>query len=391
VVQRFFPWWYNAITPARKNVMSRIVRPRLAILGAGPLGIEAALAAAHLQVPFVVYERGQVGQSLRAWGHARLFTPFGINSTTLGKNSLRHDQPRIALPADADHVSGRDFLKVYLEPVAQLPQMRDHIQAQTEVVSVGRRGCLAADSLDDARRRQQPFILLLRDQKGVERIEEADVILDCTGVYGRHRWLGDGGIPARGERKAAAHIAYGLEDILGERRGHYAGRTTLVVGGGLSAASTVCDLATLGEKETATWVIWAARGPSSLPIRRISGDPLKERDRVAMRANQLAARPDGNVEFHGQTWIVAVEGDNNGGFRVEARKNGETVQWQVERVIANVGYRLDNELARELRPNEPDYHVLGVRGSDRPTGFLLQQGFEQIRELFRRITGKTIP
>ena len=73
--------------------MSRIVRPRLAILGAGPLGLEAALAAAHLQLPFAVYVRGQVGQSLRQWGHVRLFTPFALNSTTLGKKSLRDDQP----------------------------------------------------------------------------------------------------------------------------------------------------------------------------------------------------------------------------------------------------------------------------------------------------------
>ena len=52
--------------------------PRVAILGAGPVGLEAALYAAALRLPFTVYERGRVGEHLRRWGHVRLFSPFGI-------------------------------------------------------------------------------------------------------------------------------------------------------------------------------------------------------------------------------------------------------------------------------------------------------------------------
>ena len=65
--------------------MSRGDLPRLAILGAGPIGLEAALQAATLKLPFVVYERGRSGEHLRQWGHVRLFSPFGTNSTPLCK------------------------------------------------------------------------------------------------------------------------------------------------------------------------------------------------------------------------------------------------------------------------------------------------------------------
>ena len=60
--------------------------------------------------------------------------------------------------------------------------------------------------------------------KGQERIDTADVVLDCTGTYATPNWLGDGNIAAVGELAARPQIASGLEDVLGEKKNHYAGR-----------------------------------------------------------------------------------------------------------------------------------------------------------------------
>src|SRR5262249_54241094 len=155
-------------------------------------------------------------------------------------------------------ITGREHLASYLEPLAQTKLLRDHLHTQTEVLHLSRRGMLKGEDPGNARRGEQPFRLLLQDDKGREQVEEADVLLDCTGTYGQHRWLGDGGIPALGERTAERHIAYTLEDVLGDRKAQYAGRNILVIGGGYSAASTVCNLAALAEQEPATWVIWLA-------------------------------------------------------------------------------------------------------------------------------------
>ena len=55
-------------------------KPRIAILGAGPTGLEAALAAADGGFPFTLYEAAPgVGGNVRAWGHVRLFTPWDMN------------------------------------------------------------------------------------------------------------------------------------------------------------------------------------------------------------------------------------------------------------------------------------------------------------------------
>ncbi|WP_181009321.1 hypothetical protein [Streptomyces sp. SM11] len=52
----------------------------VAILGAGPVGLDAALACADAGWPFTVYEAAEtVAAHVRAWGHVRLFTePFRV-------------------------------------------------------------------------------------------------------------------------------------------------------------------------------------------------------------------------------------------------------------------------------------------------------------------------
>src|SRR5262249_20298336 len=154
------------------------------------------------------------------------------------------------------------------------------VKTRTAVLSVGRRGFLKEEGVGDPRRGQQPFLLLLRADKA-ERVEEADVVLDCTGTYGQPRHLGDGGIPAIGQASARQHIAWGLEDVLGARKGHYADRTTVVIGAGHSAATSVCQLAALAEKHPSTWIVWLARGAGSQPLRRLMNDPLRERDQLS--------------------------------------------------------------------------------------------------------------
>jgi thioredoxin reductase len=384
--------------------MARSDPARVAILGAGPIGLEAALYAATLNLPVTVYERGPVGAHLRQWGHVRMFSPFGMNRTPLGLAAVRTAGAG-ELPGDRDCITGREHVTTYLEPLARSAPLRDRLRLGVEVLNIGRRGCLKTDPAADPRRGQQPFLLLVREAKGQERLDEADVVLDCTGTYGRHRWLGNGGIPAPGEKANAAQIAYGLEDVLGERRAHYAGRNVLVVGGGYSAATAACNLAALGEKELATWAIWLARGSGTQPLKRIVSDPLTERDRLAMRANTLATRPEGNVEFHSQTVIESIEAVQ-GGLRVQGRIGSQKQTWEVERIIANVGYAPDMDFARELhvhdcdvppqvpqgsgflRMPEPNYYVLGAKSYGRNSQFLLRNGFEQVREVFTLIAGK---
>src|SRR5436305_7687121 len=98
--------------------MARTTAPRIAVLGAGPIGLEAALYARQLQLPVTVYERGRVGEHLLRWGHVKLFSPFGMNATPLGKAAIRADASRHEFPADEALLTGREHVAAYLEPLA---------------------------------------------------------------------------------------------------------------------------------------------------------------------------------------------------------------------------------------------------------------------------------
>jgi len=415
--------------------MAKTEVPHLAILGAGPIGLEAALYAANLELPFTIYERGRVGEHVQRWGHVKMFSPFGMNVTPLGMAAIRQHDSKREFPNDASCTTGREHWEAYLDPLSKIGFLRENLRTDAQVLSIGRRGLLKEDSpaakgeshpSDNSSRGRQPFRFLVRFNKNQERIEEADVVLDCTGTYSQHRWMGDGGIPAIGEMSAEPHVAYALEDVLGTRQSTYAGKNVLVVGAGYSAATTVCNLAALAENHPDTWVYWLARGTGTQPIKRIANDPLKERDRLAVRANTLATRGEGNVEFHSQTVIESAEwAGPDKGFKVTARCGGKPRTWEVERLIANVGFTPDRSLYREmqvhecyatfgpmnlaaallkqagldcmqippqgaeaLRNPEPNFFILGAKSYGRNSHFLLRNGFEQVREVFTLITGK---
>src|SRR5689334_18000263 len=108
--------------------MAKTDAPRIAVLGAGPIGLEAALYARALQLPVTVYERGRAGEHVQRWGHVRLFSPFGMNVTPLGRAALLADHPRHDFPADADIITGRDHVARYLQPLAQSAALRDALR-----------------------------------------------------------------------------------------------------------------------------------------------------------------------------------------------------------------------------------------------------------------------
>src|SRR3954453_20130111 len=107
-------------------------QPRLAILGAGPIGLEAALAAAERGWELTVYEAGRsVGANVRDWGHVRLFTPWEMNVSPRARRALRAAsngdvRPRGAvpggdrLPAGDELPTGAELAERLLEPLAAL-------------------------------------------------------------------------------------------------------------------------------------------------------------------------------------------------------------------------------------------------------------------------------
>ncbi len=405
----------------------------IVILGAGPIGLEAALYARFLGYDVELLEQADVAHHVLRWGHVRMFTPFGMNCSPLGRAALQAQDSHYQPPAEDQLISGREWAERYLIPLSQTDLLADSLRTGRRVVTVGRRGSLK--SRLGADRDEQPLRVLSCDGAGREYETNADIVIDTTGVFGQPNWMGPGGTPALGERQARDGIAYGLPDVLGEERGRYAGRHVLVVGHGYSAATTLVALAALADQEAqagqpkATRVTWLTRPGlgehRGQPIERISDDRLASRDELAAAANRLAAEPPPGWEYRPETTVESVRRiDGDGGQETwEVTLGGlHAGSCRFDRIVANVGYRPDLEIIRELQVHlcyasegpmklaarllgeasidclaapapeadllcnpEPNFYVLGSKSYGRNSQFLFANGLEQIRTLFALI------
>ncbi len=403
---------------------------RIAILGAGPIGLEAALYARYLGYDVDLYERGRVAENVLRWGHVRMFTPFVLNRSTLGLAALKAQAPELALPGDDELLTGREWVARYLQPLAQSDLIQDNLREQTTVVAVSRAWMRKTETPGAEERGEELFRLLVRTATGEERVEYADIVFDTTGVFGQPNWLGQGGIPAVGEIAARPHIEYGLPDVLGAERSRYAGKRVLVVGAGCSAATTVVALAELAAQEPNTSIIWITRRPRDPqmpgPVPYLVDDGLPERSRLAQAANALAAGETPALRHIPGVAVDRVSYDaQEDCFHVTLSSLEELDipdEQTFDRIVANVGYRPDNRIYEELQIHEcyatgapmklaaalqgaasadslnqagadlqsllnpePNFYILGAKSYGRDSRFLYHVGLEQIRAVFTLI------
>src|SRR5262249_13093874 len=116
---------------AREGVMPRAGPLRVAVLGAGPVGVEAALYAKACGLTVAVYERGAVCEHLQRWGHVKLFTPFGMTGSPLGLQTLLRDRPARDLPSETDLLTGRQLREAYHVPLAESETLLESVHTQT--------------------------------------------------------------------------------------------------------------------------------------------------------------------------------------------------------------------------------------------------------------------
>jgi thioredoxin reductase len=375
---------------------------RLVVIGAGPMGLEAALGARERGFEVTVLEKGRVGESLRRWGDTRFFSPLGMNLSARARRLLAP-----ALPSEDALLTGVEMAERVLEPLAASPPLAGRVRTGHRVVAVGRarmtRGELAGHPL----RAERPFRLLVEGPEG-EYSVEAEAVLDASGIYDTPAAVGAGGVPARGERAAGARLVRHL-GTLEERLPELAGREVLLVGHGHSAANA---LGLFERLSPAPRVVWATRSPNRRPCVEVAGDPLAERRSVVAHANDLAADPPGFLEVERRASVEAIE-PVNGHFEVTLAGGRRR---RVDAIAAFTGYRPDvsflSELALEISPvsegahrlhraisgvadcltpprvreedllsGEPGFHLVGFKAYGRVPTFLLQTGHAQLESV----------
>ncbi|MEE8367103.1 MAG: hypothetical protein V3S30_02185 [Thermoanaerobaculia bacterium] len=395
-------------------------RPHIAILGAGPTGLEAALAAVDSGNPFTLYEAGgKIAAYIRSWGHVRLFSPWNLN---LSPRMRRHlTAASQDCPSGERCPSGFDLISKVLEPLAALPTISPHLELESRVLAIGREELLKHEEIGTAARGNRPFRLLVSDPEGNERIVHADIVLDCTGTYGNPNRLGDGGIPAPGEAACKDHIYRRIPDLSGEAQ-EWANKTTLLVGAGYSAQTAACDFAGLAAQAPKSRLIWALRNPRPR-FESIPDDPLPERARLTAAAQQLLESRVRWLEVLPGVVISSIT-SSNGELEITLRySHGGKRLVTVDRVLSLTGYVGDHHIYRQLQIHEcyatcgpmqlatallgsaggdcltqesrgpdtlknpePNFFILGSKSYGRNPTFLMRVGWQQVEDVFGILT-----
>lgn len=365
--------------------------PRTAIIGGGPLGLEAALYAQRLGHTVFLFEReAEIAPDIRPWASVTMFTDWQSSRSSLGELALREDAAAKEiqlgkLPAPSLHLTGERFIDRYLKPVAAA--LGNSVHLETRVAAVGR-SFMFADEHQDApeKRKSRRFRLLTRTPLD-ERVFTADYVLDASGITHTPRWAGAGGLPAMGEMGAYRTIFHHVPDILGRDRIRFLGKRVLLIGGGTSAATAAVALAEIVKLDPATTVLWVSPSQSLLPLTIVPNDPLPLRDTLLKKANLLVETNAPGFEYSPVTQIEALQYSlAHARFQVTLQVNHETRRVTVDTVLSLVGSRRDTlTYERVLHSAEPDLYIVGEKSLP-PGDFLLEAGRTQIRDIFRHIT-----
>ena len=354
---------------------------RVVVIGAGPIGLAAALGVLDRGFDVTVLEREDAGAALRRWGSTRFFTPLRMNTSALMREVLGITDGEAIL-------TGSEFAGRVLEPLAGLEPLRGHVRTRTGVAAIGRRGLTRTDYAGHPLRAERPFRILTDS----DEVLEADIVLDATGNSAAP-------LPyaSRGEAGVDAIRTLGALD---DRREELRGKRVLLVGHGHSAANAIAVLRDIGAAVT-----WSVRTANSRPCTEVANDPLPERQRVVSVANELAPR----VRCERRAMVESVA-RSNGHIDVALTGNRRA---EVDAVVALTGYRpsidFTSELPLEVSPvseggarlyraianvtdclcvpqvgkedfatGEPNYFFIGARSYGRNRTFLLQTGLQQL-------------
>lgn len=389
----------------------------VAIIGAGPIGLAAAAQLADRGQDFVIYESGdQVAQSMRSWGHIRLFSPWKHLIDPVAEKllvSAGWTRPRNEDAAP----TGAELVDNYLVPLAALPSLAARLHTGITVRAVTRQGMDRTRSTDRA---ETPFVLRLLDREGTVSEVTARAVIDASGTFTTGNGLGSNGLDPLGYDRVAEHVTGALPDVLGADRAKFAGKHITVVGAGHSAANTLINLATLIQTSPESQVTWVLRNPNAVRVFTSPGDELADRASLGAKVKKLL--DFGVIEVVSGFEIVALE---TSGERVDIAglRAGELEHITTDVIVNATGFRPDLDMLREIRldldevveapvrlaplidPNlhscgtvephgvaelqqpEPNFFLAGMKSYGRAPTFLLATGYEQVRSVAAYLAG----
>ena len=396
----------------------QLIDNKVVVIGAGPVGIATAAQLLQKGLAPVVLEKGETaGRAMLEWGHVKVFTPW----------RLMIDPAVVALLEDAgwdapdgERVpTGKEIVDEYLIPASQITPLRDFITFGAEVTAVSKRGMSKSVSRgrDDA-----PYTIHYTDAQGYGQVIEASAVIDASGTWSNPNPIGADGLPVPGETDAQDLITYLIPDTLGADRRTYAGKSTLVLGGGHSATNVLLDLLKLRDADSDTKVFWGLRHNNMDKLLSTVGLNKELPGRAALGIAVKKAVDEDALDLLAPMRVERIE-RVDGKLHASLVVDGQPRQIVVDRIVVNAGFRPDLSILRELRLDlddvveaprtlspmiDPNLHscgsvplhgvkelshtdtnvfVVGMKSYGRAPTFLMRTGYAQVHSITDVLAG----
>lgn len=382
------------------------------VIGAGPLGLAAA---AHLLerglTPLVLEAGAGPGAAVQQWAHVRTFSPW---PELIDPAAVRLLEPTGWGAPESGFPTGREWIDAYLAPLADV--LGDGVQFWTKVEAVSR---LGRDRLVGPGRAETPFVVHVRDAAGAEYRVQARAVIDASGTWGQPNPAGADGIPAIGEREAAAAGVLSYIPPTVAQSAALAGKHVVVIGSGHSAMTAIIQLGEVVRTDPSTSVTWVLRrGVSEDTFGGGAADELPQRGALGVRSREAveAERVSLLTGFRSERIALAD------GRAVVTAEDGRALA-PADHVVVLTGFRPDLSFLSEMRieldpilqapvalapsidPNmhscgsvlphgaaelahpEPDLYIVGMKSYGRAPTFLAMTGYEQVRSIAAELAG----
>lgn len=380
----------------------------IAIIGAGPLGVEAALYARFLGYHVSIFEARRVAHRMLQWNDRPLDTPIGELTTSLGRAALAAQYPEYLTPDPTRIFTGKQYAEEYLLPLAKTDLLFDDIHFLSPVVDISRlrEGTLPTPGqyhqFDWQDRCNDEFRILVEGRHRGTWASRADCIIDCTGSGTARFGLGPGGGLAIGESGLRKDF---LEHLPYDRKFEpktYDNRKIVIVGATQEACLCVRECLRYAAHQQLIWIVPPKKSTDSDTLNSTRLELSNHDSDSFVMIESLGV--ESIVKSDSGSWILKLLKDDESTVEIEAdcvvsrtqRQSeplGETLLAHsphgtaylerifIESTASEGSGNLDLSRVREVLTPEPGYFRLQSAGG-------LAEGFERLRVIFAILGGR---
>lgn len=363
----------------------------IAIIGAGPVGIEAAIYARFLGYFVSIFEQRRVAHRMLDWHNRPLDVTVEESTTSMGHAAIASQNPEYVRRNSNDVFTGKTFAEEYLLPLAKTDLLFDDIHFLSPVSDVSRYRTFVSDVIERQERCNDEFRILVDGRHRGPWVSRADVVIDCRGATQKSCGIGPGGGLAIGESLLCdSFLMHTPLDRKFEAKS-VLGKHVCLVGQSVRAGQFAFEYLKQFGSEGNSRLTWVIR-------------PDRRHDGLAMEnaLKEILVRKLGNIVVLESLGVEQIQRNDLGQYLLKfLRDDDSTVEMQCDAIVSLTGGRpctLSSEVRQEHLTQfedgpsfvacEPGYYVLRGGNIEEGAGVGLSDAFRRIKELFAMLAGR---